>query len=121
MVISEEAVTPSLDEPETSFLSVEDDMVARVPIIEGGMRTVTFKIFMMKFWGLISVITREILNTGCMLSHHRGQEMEGRHTVTCETIYWDQIMWITWQVIPKGSLSPHITLMNVIGSTFNAT
>ena len=33
-------------------------MVARAPIIEGGLRTVTFKTDMMKFWGLISVVTR---------------------------------------------------------------
>ena len=47
-----------MDEPETSFLSVEDDMVACAPIIEGGLRNVTFKTDMMKVWGLISVITR---------------------------------------------------------------
>ena len=60
VAISEEAVAPSLDEPDTRFLSSEDEMVARVPILEGGLRTATFKIDMMKVWGLISLITREI-------------------------------------------------------------
>ena len=54
-----EAVAPSLDETETSFLSVEDNMVACPPILEGGLRNVTFKTDMMKVWGLISVITRD--------------------------------------------------------------
>ena len=58
MARSEEAVDPSLDEPETSFLSSEYEMVACAPILEGGLRTVTFKTDMMKVWGLISVITR---------------------------------------------------------------
>ena len=57
---SEEAVAPSLDEPETSFSSTEDEMVAHAPILEGGLRTLTFKTDMMKFWGLISVITRDL-------------------------------------------------------------
>ena len=56
VVRSKEAVAPSLDEPETSFSSTEDEMVAHAPILEGGMRTLTFKTDMMKFWGLISVI-----------------------------------------------------------------
>ena len=60
VVRSEEVVAPSLDEPETSFLSAEYEMVARAPIIGGGMRTVTFKTDMLKFWGLISVITRNL-------------------------------------------------------------
>ena len=60
VVIYEEAVAPSLDEPETRFLLDEDEMVACAPIIEGGMRTVTFKKGMMKVWGLISVITRDL-------------------------------------------------------------
>ena len=60
MVISEEVVAPSLDEPETSFLSAEDEMVAHTLIIEGGMRTLTFKIDMMKVWRLISMITRDL-------------------------------------------------------------
>ena len=60
VVIYEEMVAPSLDEPETSFLSDEGDMAARAPILEGGMRTVTFKTDMMKLWGLICVITREL-------------------------------------------------------------
>ena len=50
MVISEEAVAPILDEPETIFLSSEDEMVTRAPIIEGVLRTVTFKTDMMKVW-----------------------------------------------------------------------
>ena len=41
MVRSKEAVTPSLHEPETSFSSDEDEMVARAPILEGGLRTAT--------------------------------------------------------------------------------
>ena len=43
-----------------SFSSSEYEMVARAPILEGGMRTVTFKKDMMKFWGLIYVITRDL-------------------------------------------------------------
>ena len=48
VVRSEEAVAPSLDEPETSFLLSEDEMVARAPIIEDGIRNVTFNTDMMK-------------------------------------------------------------------------
>ena len=48
------------DEPATSLSSDEDEMVARAPILEGGLRTVTFKIDMMKVWGIISVITRDL-------------------------------------------------------------
>ena len=55
-------MAPSLDESETSFSSAEDEMFARAPILEGGLRNVTFKTDMMKLWGLISVITREL---GC--------------------------------------------------------
>ena len=43
-----ESVAPSLYEPGTIFLSPEDEMVARAPILEGGLRTVTFKTDMMK-------------------------------------------------------------------------
>ena len=46
-----EAVAPSLDEPETSFSSAEDEIIACAPILEGGLRTVTFKTDMIKFWG----------------------------------------------------------------------
>ena len=60
VVISEEAVAPILDEPETSFSSDEYEMVARAPILEGGLRTLSFKTDMMKVWGLISVITRDL-------------------------------------------------------------
>ena len=60
MVRSKEAVAPSLDEPETSLLSAKDEMVARAQIIEGGLKTVTFKTDMMKLWGVISVITRDL-------------------------------------------------------------
>ena len=56
VVRSKEAVAPSLDEPETSFSSAEDEMVARTPILEGGLSTVTFNTDVMKVWGLISVI-----------------------------------------------------------------
>ena len=55
---SKEAVSPSLYETETSFSSAEDEIFARAPIIEGGMRTATFKTDMMKVWGMISVTTR---------------------------------------------------------------
>ena len=48
MVRSKEAVALSLDKPEISFSSAEDEMVACAPIIEGGLRIVTFKIDMMK-------------------------------------------------------------------------
>ena len=54
----EEAVASSFNGIEKSFLSVENEMVVRAPIIEGGVRTVTFKKDMMKIWGLISVIKR---------------------------------------------------------------
>ena len=49
-----------MDEPETIFSSDKDEMVACAPILEGGPRTVTFKTDMMKVWGLISVITRDL-------------------------------------------------------------
>ena len=49
-----------MDEPGTSFSSAEYDMVARAPILEGGLRTVTFKTDMMKVWGMISVITGDL-------------------------------------------------------------
>ena len=62
MLRSEDAVAPSLDEPETSFLSSKYEMVARVPILEDGLRTVTFKTDMMKVWVMISAITRDL---GC--------------------------------------------------------
>ena len=60
VVIYKEAVAPSLDEPETSFLSAEDEMVARALILESGLSTVTFKTDMVKVWGLISLITRNL-------------------------------------------------------------
>ena len=53
-------VSPSLDEPATRLSAVEYEKVARAPIIEGGLRTVTFKTDMMKVWGLIYVITRDL-------------------------------------------------------------
>ena len=56
----EEAVAPSLDKHEARFLSAKYEMIARAPILEGGMRTVTFKIDMMQVWGLIYVITRDL-------------------------------------------------------------
>ena len=43
-----------------SISSAEYDMVARAPILEGGLRTVTFKKDTMKVWGMISVITRDL-------------------------------------------------------------
>ena len=60
VVRSKETVAPSLDEPEMSFSSAEDDMVLRAPTLEDGLRTVTFKTDMMKVWGMISAITRDI-------------------------------------------------------------
>ena len=60
VVIPKEAVSPILDEPETSFLSSEDEMVVCAPIIEGGLRTVTFNTDMKKVWGVISEITRDV-------------------------------------------------------------
>ena len=53
-------MAPILDEPETSFSSAEDDMVVCLPILEGVLRTVTFKTDIMKVWGLIYVITRDL-------------------------------------------------------------
>ena len=47
-----------MDKPKTTFLSAKYEMVACAPILEGGLRTITFKTDMMKVWGLISVITR---------------------------------------------------------------
>ena len=60
VVISKEVVAPSLDEAETSFSADKDKMVAHAPILEGGLFTVTLNTDMMKFWGLISVITRDL-------------------------------------------------------------
>ena len=60
VVRANEAVTPSSDEPATSFSSAEDEMVGRALILEGGLRTVTLKADMMKVWGLISAITRDL-------------------------------------------------------------
>ena len=57
---SEKTVSPSSDEPEMSFSSNEDDMSAQALVFEGDLKTVIFKIDMMKFWGLISVITRDL-------------------------------------------------------------
>ena len=48
VVRSKEAVAPSLDEPETSFLSAKDEMFACAPIIECVLNTVTFKTDTMK-------------------------------------------------------------------------
>ena len=59
-VISKESVDPRLDEPKTSFWSAEYDMVECAPIREGGLRNVTLRTDMMKVWGLISVITRDL-------------------------------------------------------------
>ena len=92
MVRSKEAVDPSLDEPETSFSSAEDEMVARAKILEGGLRTVTFKTDMMKVWGMIYVVTRDLDCWTNISSRPRGQDMEGSPTMTCGTISWDQIM-----------------------------
>ena len=60
MVRANAVVTPSLDEPVASFSSAEYEMVARAPILEGGLRTATFKTDMMKDWGMISAITRDL-------------------------------------------------------------
>ena len=49
-----------MDEPETRFSSAKYDMVAHIPILEGGMRIITFETDIMKVKGLISVITREL-------------------------------------------------------------
>ena len=69
-----EAVAPSLDEPEMSFLSFKDDMVAHAPIIEGALSTVTSKTFIMKFWGLIYVITRDLYFWTYVKSSQRTRE-----------------------------------------------
>ena len=60
VVRANEVVTPSSDEPAASFSSAEDKMVARALILEGGLSTATFKTDMMKVWGLISAITRDL-------------------------------------------------------------
>ena len=49
-----------MDEPATRLSSAEDEMVACAPILEGGMRTATFKTDMMKVWGMISVIRKDL-------------------------------------------------------------
>ena len=49
-----------MDEHKTRFLSDKDDMVARAPILEGGLMTVTFKTYMMEVWGLIYVTTIDL-------------------------------------------------------------
>ena len=58
VVRSELAVSPSLDEPVMRFLSSKDEMVARAPIIEVSLSTITFKTDMMNFRCMISAITR---------------------------------------------------------------
>ena len=60
MVRSEETVAPSLDKSETIFSSDEYEMVVLAPILEDGLRTVTFKTVMIKAWELISAITRDL-------------------------------------------------------------
>ena len=60
MVISKEAVVPSSDEPAKIFYSSKYEMVAHAPILEGGLRIVTFKIDMMKVWGMIFAIMRDL-------------------------------------------------------------
>ena len=57
---SEGAAAPSMDEPEMSFSSSEDEMVACALTIESGLRTITFKKDIMKVCRLISVITRDL-------------------------------------------------------------
>ena len=74
VVRSKKAVAPNLDEPETSFLSAEDKMVARTPMIEGGMSTVTFKTDMMKVWGMISVIMRDLYFWTYFKSAHKTRD-----------------------------------------------
>ena len=59
-----------MDEPETSFSSAEYEMVARAPTLEGGMMPVTFKTDMMKVWGLISVIKKNLDCWTCFKSDH---------------------------------------------------
>ena len=49
-----------MDEPDTRFLSAKDEMVACAPILEVGLRTVTFKTDMMKACGMIYVINRDL-------------------------------------------------------------
>ena len=53
-------MAPSLYELDTSFSSDEYYMVARALILEGVLRTVTFKTDMMKVWDLISEIMRDL-------------------------------------------------------------
>ena len=91
VVISKEAVAPSLDEPDTSFFSSEDEMVARAPILESGPRTVTLDTDMMKVWGLISVMTRD-LDLWTYFKSAQNTRYGKIPTVTCGTIYWDQRM-----------------------------
>ena len=59
-MISKEAVVPLLGVPVMSFSPAEYEMVARVPIIEGGLRTLTFKTDIIKVWGMISAITIDL-------------------------------------------------------------
>ena len=105
-------MAPNLDEPETSFSSAKYAMVLCAPLLDGGLRTVTFMTETMKVWVVISVVTRDLYCWTYVKSDQR-ENMEGTPTVTCGTISWYQIMWITWQVSLKCSLSPRIILMNV--------
>ena len=94
VVRSTEAVAPSLDEHETSILSAKYYMVVCAPILEVSLRTITFKTDSMKVWGMISVIT---IYLDCWTYAKSDQRtMYGRKAyMTCGTISWDQIMWIT--------------------------
>ena len=74
VVRSEVMVAPSVNEPETSFSSAKDEMVAHAPILEGGLRTVTFKTDMMKVLGVISTITRNIACWTYFKSSHRTRD-----------------------------------------------
>ena len=87
VVRSKEAVAPSLDEPETSFSSAEDEMVVRTPILEGGLRTVTFKRDMMKVWVLIYVITRDL---NCWNYVNSAQRKRDGRKAYCDL--WDHLL-----------------------------
>ena len=94
-------------------------MIERAPIIEGGLRTVTFKTDMMKVWGLISAITRDLDFWTYVKSYQKTRDGSKSYRDL-----WDHFL------VPdnvnnmasddKRIRVAHITLVNVSGSTFNA-
>ena len=104
-----------MDETVTSFSSAEDEMVARALILEGGLKTVTFKTDMMKVWGLISAITRNLDCWTYVKSYQRT-----RYGRMAYRDLWDYFL-VPYNVDNMASALSHINLVNVSGSTLDAT